>query len=378
MDLKDEFLEIKSKIHNVLLNIELPELSDAINNMVAENSYARKIFTVDLLGPEDKATYPIMNNFEEPVWILPGLGYTSQDFMELASEEVAIRMFTVQAAKDWLLRYVEEKRYDVMEMAAKSVANALADYEIEACWRTILPAVTSTFDGAGILPPRPAQVFQLAAGDPASGYFSKELINRMIVAAQRNGQVLEKILVSPEDFADIREWTDADVDSATRSRIFQAAGLGKIWDIEIEVTNDLGVRGKYNINGVDSKWGPFKANREHKFNDYSVLHGNILDENGLLVRAGETQIIGLCKSRKENLIMPLVPYVAHFDWTLLRKQKLGFFGWQKMGMMCQDSRCLVMGVIDRFTPTMGSGTQSVRAINQGSFASQMSELLRRN
>ena len=317
-----------------------------------QQSYMRQLFTVERLGPGQQPTYPLPDEFESPVWILPGMGYIAQDYIELISEEVMLRTFTVQAAKDWLLKYAREGRVDVAVRAQQAVADALADYEEEAGWRTIMPAATSSFDGAGVLSPRPAPIYEMPAGDPASGYFSKELINRMIVGMKRLGRKLGELWVSPEDLADIREWTDIDVDPATRNRIFQAAGLGDLWGIQLREVEAIGVRGQFNINDQDSEWGPFKgAVGTNKFNDYQITHGNLVDINGNLTVAGETQIFGFDRT-DISLVMPIKQeFVAHEDMTLLRKQKEGFFGWEEFGMACLDARFIAVGIIDRYTPS---------------------------
>lgn len=348
-----EYNKCREEFQMALIKTELPKVSKVINRLIQENSLARKIFTVEQLAPGQKACYPVMDDIETPMWILPGLGYISMDLIELVSDEVNIPTFTVQAARDWLLKYDLENRVDVLEEAIKSVAKAITDYEDEGYFRTLIPPMTSGWDGAGILPPRPAPIYQMPPGDRAAGYLSKELINRMIIGAKRLGKTLVEIQVSPEDLADIREWTDTDVDPVTRKGIFQAAGMGDIWGINLREVEYLGVRGTYNINDRTSEYGPLRGTSdENKFNDYQIEHGNVMDENGNLVVAGETQIIGLCKDYPDNLVMPVKQaYLAHYDWTLMHKQKTGFYGWQEFGMGCLDPRCLLMGVIDRYTPS---------------------------
>jgi len=250
-----------------------------------------------------------------------------------------------------MLKYWENKEDEILDRAIISVVQALAEYESEAGWRVIIPAVTTAFGGAGILPPRPAQVFELPPGDPAAGYFSKELVNRMIIGMKRNSQTLSQLMVSPEDLGDIREYTDTDVDPITRREIFKAGGKGAIWGIDLVESMDLGVRGKYNINDKTCKFGSFKGSDEkNNFNDYQITHGNLLDENGNLVIPGETQVYGFSEDHKMSLKMPIIKFQAHWDPSLIRKQQIGFFGWMKMGMCCLDNRHMSAGVIDRFVP----------------------------
>lgn len=282
------------------------------------------------------------------------MGYVAQDYVEMLAEKASMRLFTVQVARDWLLRHEKECKDPnlIMSMAAEKVGIALAEYETEAMWRTIIPAVTNSFDGAGVLPPRPAAIHQMPHNDPAAGYFSKELVNRLLVSAQRQGRKVKCLLVSPEDLADIREWTEVDVDPITKNAIFQAGGLEEIWGVQLIGVEDLGVKGRYNINDECCEYGPFKGSQSHnKYNDYTITHGNIVSEGFNLQVAGETQIYALCEGTKENFKFRHTPYTAYFDPALFRRQKAGFFGWKKMGVMCMDPRDILMGVIDRHIPS---------------------------
>ena len=262
-NIQEDFVRCRAEIDEILAQTELKEVTSFIRKKVEELSYMRKFIGVETVSYGAKPTYPLPDELVDPVWVLPGLGYVAQDYVELMAEEYTMPMFAVQAAKDWLLKY-ERERPDVLIRAASSVGKAIAAYETEAIWRTIIPAVTSAFDGAGILSPRPAQIYQLPGGDLAAGYFSKELVNRLIVGARRMGKNVTTLLVSPEDLADIREWTDADVDPATRRSIFQAAGLGSIWNIQLMEIEELGIRGVYNINDEDCQYGPFKGQKNSK------------------------------------------------------------------------------------------------------------------
>jgi len=71
-----------------------------------------------------------------------------------------------------------------------------------------MPAATSAFSGKGLLGLRPAPIYEINPTAQGAGYLSKELINKMIVGFKRIGRTLTDLYVSPEDAADIREWTD--------------------------------------------------------------------------------------------------------------------------------------------------------------------------
>ncbi len=323
-------------------------LTTPILQKVELDSIMRQLFAVENLGPGAQASYPIAEDFEVPVWVLPGLGRVAQNFIEGIGEEVYVPTFTVNAAADWKLTYARDSRIDVAQKAAMRVAKDLSNYEEECGWRVIVPAASSAFSGKGLLGARPAPIYEIASGSTGAGYLSKELINKMMVGFKRTGRTLTDLYVSPEDAADIREWTDTDIDPVTRREIFQAAGMGKIWNVTLHEVQHLGSTGMYNINGSTSEFGKFLADGTDQFNAYVLDNPNVTSADGTVSTMGETQIYGFDMTVNDSLVMPVrKQYEAWEDATLLRSQKAGFFGWTEYGMACLDSRMLGMGVIDR-------------------------------
>lgn len=324
-------------------------LTTPILQAIERESIMRQLFAVERLGPGAQASYPVAEDFEIPVWVLPGLGYVAQNFIEGIGEEVYVPTFTIDASGDWKLTYARDSRIDIAARAAEKAAKAMADYEEECGWRVILPAATSRFFGKGLLGSRPAPIYEINPASTGAGYLSKELINKMIVGFQRIGRKLTDLYVSPEDAADIREWTDTDIDPITRREIFQAAGMGRIWDVTLNVVQHLGATGLYNINGYGSAYGKFVcATNADEYNAYALDNPNVTAADGTVATLGETQIIGFDLSVNDSLVMPIrKEYEAYDDPTLLRVQKSGFFGWEEIGFACLDPRMLGMGIIDR-------------------------------
>jgi hypothetical protein len=59
-------------------------------------SIMRGLFAVERLGPGAQASYPIADDmYDVPVWLLPGLGYIAQNFIEGVGEEVFRDCFLV-------------------------------------------------------------------------------------------------------------------------------------------------------------------------------------------------------------------------------------------------------------------------------------------
>jgi hypothetical protein len=311
-------------------------------------STVRELFAVEQLGPGAQAVYPVADDFELPVWVLPGLGYVAQNFIEGVGEDVYVPVFSISTSADWKLSYAEESRIDIAARAARKAAGAIAEYEEECGWRVIVPAGTTNFAATGLLPSRNAPVYEVGAAATGAGYLSKELINQMIVGFQRTGRTLTDLWVSPEDAADIREWTETDIDPVTRREIFQAAGMGTIWNIQMRVLPHLGGPGKFNINGSTSSYGTFLADGAGDYHDYHLDNANVCDSAGQVTTAGETQIWGFDMTANDSLVMPVRQELQVFDDpTLHRRQKSGFYCWERVGFACLDSRMLGMGVIDR-------------------------------
>jgi hypothetical protein len=211
-----------------------------------------------------------------------------------------------------------------------------------------MPAATSAFSGKGLLGSRPAPIYEISPSAQGAGYLSKELINKMIVGFKRIGRTLTDLYVSPEDAADIREWTDTDIDPVTRREIFQAGGMGSLWNVTLHEVQHLGATGLYNINGNAADYGKFKADGTGAYNGYTIDNPNVTAADGTITTLGETQVLGFDLTGNDSLVMPVrKEYEAHDDPTLLRRQKQGFFGWAELGFACLDSRMLGMGIIDR-------------------------------
>ncbi len=315
---------------------------------IRDASIMRQLFAVEDLPAGAQAVYPVADDIEIPVFVLPGLGYIAQNFIEGVGEEVYVPTFPISVSADWKVTYARDSRIDIPERAARNAARAIADYEEESGWRVIVPAATTNFAGQGLLGARNAPIYQVPSGSTGEKFLSKELINLMMVGMKRTRRSLTDLYISPEDAADIREWTDTQVDNFTRREIFQAAGMGNIWNINMHEVFQLGATGRFNINQNGAAYGVFQVDSSDNFNDYDPTNINEVDANGNVTTAGETQIYGFDLSVNDSLVMPIrKEYEAHDDPTLLRQQKQGFFGWEELGLACLDPRMELLGVIDR-------------------------------
>lgn len=314
---------------------------------VRDMSLARQMFAVEPLGPGAQASYPIADDFDAPVWVLPRVGAVPQNYIEVAGEEVIVPIFKIATSFDWSLDYARDGRIDIAQRCMRNAARAIIDYEEESAWRLIVPSVTSAFPGKGLLKPRSAPIVQIA-GSASSGFLSKELINSMMTKMKRTRRTLTDLYVSPEDMADIREWSESQVDELTRRDIFQAGGLSGLWGVRFHEVHQLGGEGIYNINSNASAGGIFRTGVGGQFNDYAPVNANVVDANLTITTPGETQIYGFDMSVNDSLVMPVKQELQMYDDpSLHRHQKQGFYAWQQYGIAVLDPRMMVMGVIDR-------------------------------
>jgi hypothetical protein len=167
--------------------------------------------------------------------------------------------------------------------------------------------------------------------------------NRRIFPARRNSGHKSNRLA-----ADIREWTNTDIDPVTRREIFQASGMGSIWNVQLHEVQHLGATGLYNINSNNSEYGKFFVDGSGNYNSYTPDNANRTNADGTIHTLGETQVLGFDLSVNDSMVMPIrSEFTAFDDPTLLRVQKAGFFGWSEIGMGILDPRMLAMGIIDR-------------------------------
>lgn len=73
---------------------------------------------------------------------------------------------------------------------------------------------------------------KITAGGDGAGYFSKNLVSKLIITMKRAGYSLTDVFISPEDEDYIHEWEDdTTIDPTTRREILQAGELGVIWNV---------------------------------------------------------------------------------------------------------------------------------------------------
>jgi len=87
---------------------------------IRDASIMRQLFAVERLAPGAQAVYPVADDFDIPVFVLPGLGYIAQNFVEGVGEEVYVPTFPIAVSADWKVTYARDSRIDIPERSARS------------------------------------------------------------------------------------------------------------------------------------------------------------------------------------------------------------------------------------------------------------------
>ena len=312
-----------------------------------QKSNIRELFTVETLAPGAQPSYPLDFDMVS-AWFLPNKGAIAHNVIE--GEEIFVPTFQIDGSIEWKLTYARDARIDVVARAMQKMADSVARKEEECGWSVIVPAALTNFAGRGAVKALPAPISEMgSSGTPAANsYLSKELINVMLTKMKRLEKELTHLYVSPEDAADIRNWTNTMIDPITRREIFQAGGMGKIWNIQLVEIPTLGTQGKFNVNSADSEFGIFQVGGNSKYGDYQPSNANVVAIDGTVTTAGESQIYGFSMTTNNSLVMPVrETWRTVEDPTLLRRQMAGVFGWEELGFACLDPRMLSVGIIDR-------------------------------
>ena len=82
MDLFKATAEIQTQEGLAAYRAFAAALTTPILQKIELESIMRQLFAVERLAPGAQAVYPIAEDFEIPVWVLPGLGYVAQNFIE--------------------------------------------------------------------------------------------------------------------------------------------------------------------------------------------------------------------------------------------------------------------------------------------------------
>jgi hypothetical protein len=196
-------------------------LSIPVLKTIAPQTSVRDIFMVDELPAGALAEYPVDLNDLETATIMPRLGAVPQNLV--VGDTLLVPTFEISNSVEWKLTFVRDGRYNIVERALEKLAESFVRAEETQGWNTIRGAITS------------ANTITLA-----DNFLSKNNFNHLITEMKQvNGYEPTVIYCSPRRASDIRGWTTTQVDYLTQREIFQAGGLGSVFNVEIRELRTL-------------------------------------------------------------------------------------------------------------------------------------------
>lgn len=208
--------------------------------LIDVQSTARSIFKTEVLAAGAQANYPISFDYTELASYLPKLGGNVTRITE--GDEIYIPTFGIEAAARYSMDVAEQGRLDIASEQMNLLKNRIIAKEEYAAWRLI----KATLSGVN------ANQTVYCSGTTENFHsFSKKAINSLAVQLDLQRRQLTDVYVSPRSLADIREWSNQQVDFLTQREIFQAGGLpnDSIWNFKLHKVYDS------TLVGNDSAWG---------------------------------------------------------------------------------------------------------------------------
>jgi hypothetical protein len=320
---------------------QLVDINEIIKKGINKFSMVRKLCTIKRFGSGEVAKVNVPRGVPKRtrrVWVLPGLGYQAQNFIEGIGEEVYVPTFSITALASWKEKY---NYTDVVERAALQVARDLSSYEDDCFFNIVVRS--ATLDD----PNNHLNICKISHGHPGSKYMSEELLLEMFKKFRINRRTLTDVCVGRTDAKDLQQLKNAVIENDKVVAI-DLTFKNKIYRVNVHEVYHLGAKGKYNINERFSEYGEYKASEDNTFQDYTIMNPNQVNANGVATTLGETQIYGFDPSIKKTMIMCIrKEYEAFDDPTLQKVQKFGFLGWGEVGFAFLENTKICMGVIDR-------------------------------
>lgn len=196
------------------------QLAVPILMTINPQSSVRHIFMVDEIPPGALARYP--KDFADiQAIVMPQLGAVPEN--RVSGDELLVDTWKISTSTQYGIDYARDARFSVAEEAMRKIANAIIRTEEQAGWAVINAAVleTNTIQGS------------LADGTTVDN------LNQMFVTMEQQGYVLTDVYMSVARAADIRTWTQTQIDPFTERETFVSGGMGKLWNTNIHVLRHL-------------------------------------------------------------------------------------------------------------------------------------------
>lgn len=265
-------------------------------------------FPLDFLPPGTQKDYV--------AYTIPKHGRIPESHVE--GDYVMVPVYDTANSIDWLLKYSEQARWDVVQRAMRVFEAGFVKKTNDDAWHTLLYAGLD----------RNIVVYDSDAG---SGQFTKRLISLMKTVMSRQGggntatpnkSKLTDLYISPENVEDIRNWGVDIVDEITRREIFTSdeGSFMRIFNVNLHDLYELGEGQEYQVFYQNALGGSLQTN------DVELVVGLDLQDNSSFVAPSY---------RRETQVFE--------DQNLHRQQRHGIYGWKNQGFAVLDNRRIILG-----------------------------------
>ena len=301
------------------------ELQTPLRAGVIEGSTIGGIFNPTKFDPNARVEYPIDfyrndNAGEFRAFVVPNQGRIPE--FSVDSDYVTVPTYDIAASIDFLIRYAQEARWDIVGRALEVLETMFVKKLNDDGWHLLLAAAYDR----GIL---------VNDDNAAAGQFTKRLVSLLKLVMRRNGggnsasinrAKLTDLFVSPESLEDVRNWGVDQVDDFTRREIFTYTddGAMSIYGVKVHELDELGEGQEY---------------QDYYQNTTAVGASN----NGMAATDKEI-VIGLDLSKRDSFVMPIREEIQIFaDPALHRSRRAGFYGWGSQGLAALNNTRILLG-----------------------------------
>jgi hypothetical protein len=305
---------------------------DMLLRTVPINNTVREIFNVRT-KPDGDMKFMIEPN-DTIAWQMSKIGQFARNYIE--GDVVYVPTDVYQTSVYYSLDFAEDADYSVSEVALNKLNDAVARFEETQGWMLIRAAVNNA---------PTAQRIQVANLNPGAGYFSKQLMNLLLLYFEIEGKALDRIYVPPTAMADVRNWTETTIDPETQRQIFVAGGLTQIWNVQLQSVPLV----RY-FKSIEDKKTRTKTIIDRLFNPNDKLVGGADVWNAGAKSAYAAGTLEVCYgiSLEDFGIMAIkTPLRTYEDPTAILRWEQGILARERVGFIIIDSERVVMGIVDR-------------------------------
>jgi hypothetical protein len=288
-----------------------------IQPLIEAESQIRQILTVEKLAAGAQPYYPIGSISGQTAWVAPGVGSAPRRTIE--GDEMFVNTFALFARAEYLMDIATDGRWEIAKETEFNVAEDLKELENNIGWRLINAAIAhADFPAAHTVQIGSTSGVDMTTG---KGFFSKQLLAELILAADVARRKITDIYVSPRTMFDIfNYWTGA-VSGSQQFADQMQGGFATMPESGTETGEKV-----LNVFGV----------RLHKVYDSSIVDDETVYAFDL---SGRRSKFGVMPVRQD--------LVTYEDPLAITEFKVGYFARMREGMAILDHTNAFVGVIDR-------------------------------